>query len=517
MMTGPRERLPFHELLDALEAWERDPSPANRRAVGRALGRMAAANGALGARLELDAPPLPRLQAACGTVRRRPGASSRLFRRALSVGGEQPLGTLWLDLPADRSAEDARLPPLAARAIETALDAAWSRARTRAVVRQLEALDEATRGIAGVLAVDRVLQLIVDLVRELAHCRYAALATVNDDGSIDHFVTSGLTRREAEAIGAPPRGRGLLGALIREGRLINIDELAGDPRAFGFPPHHPPMHSFLGVPLTVKGRNVGNLYLTDKIGDTRFGHDDEKLVVMFALHAAIAIDNARLHEQVQRLAVLEERQRISKDLHDGTIQSIYAVGLALENVPDVLDENPDEARTVVERAIEALNLTIRDIRNFIFGLRPELLEGAEIGEGLRALAEEFRINTLVDIEVEAPPGGVELLRPEQTAQLLQVTREALSNVARHARATRASIRLEVSPEAVHLSIADNGTGFDLRAEAAPGHQGLRNIAERTQDLGGVMEIDSAPGRGTTLRFRLPRLVPAARPSGRATV
>ncbi len=165
---------------------------------------------------------------------------------------------------------------------------------------------------------------------------------------------------------------------------------------------------------------------------------------MFALHAGIAIENARLHEQVQRLAIVEERERIGRDLHDGIIQSIYAVGLSLEDVPDLMEDEPDVARARVERAIDSLDQSIRDIRNFIFGLRPELLEQAGLVGGLAALADEFRVNSMVDVDVETY--GVEDvdLSPDQTGQLLSIAREALSNIARHSKATRGTVRVEAA-------------------------------------------------------------------------
>ena len=165
---------------------------------------------------------------------------------------------------------------------------------------------------------------------------------------------------------------------------------------------------------------------------------------MFALHAGIAIENARLHEQVQRLAIVEERERIGRDLHDGIIQSIYAVGLSLEDVPDLMEDEPDVARARVEHAIDSLDQSIRDIRNFIFGLRPELLEQAGLLGGLAALADEFRVNSMVDVDVETY--GVEDvdLSPDQTGQLLSIAREALSNIARHSKATRGTVSVEAS-------------------------------------------------------------------------
>ena len=174
-----------------------------------------------------------------------------------------------------------------------------------------------------------------------------------------------------------------------------------DAHRYGFPPNHPPMTTFLGVPVDVKGRSVGNLYLTNKDGGAPFTEGDQDLVEAFARHAGIAIENARLHEQVRGLAVRDERVRISQDLHDGIIQNLYGLGLSLEDVPDLITEDQAEVVRRVERAIVSLHDTIGDIRNFIFDLRPDLLEGLSLAAGLSALADEYRHNTMIDIEVRA--------------------------------------------------------------------------------------------------------------------
>jgi GAF domain-containing protein len=201
---------------------------------------------------------------------------------------------------------------------------------------QLEALVDATREIASILELEPVLQLIVDRVRGLVGADYAALGIADAAGRMDRFITSGISQADRAHIGALPRGRGLLGLIIREGRSYRIADIARHADSSGFPPHHPPMRSFLGVPIQVRGRSIGNLYLTDKQGDPEFAEADLLLVEMFALRAGIAIENARLHEQVQRLAIVEERERISRDLHDGIIQAIYGVALSLEDVPSMM-------------------------------------------------------------------------------------------------------------------------------------------------------------------------------------
>jgi signal transduction histidine kinase len=367
----------------------------------------------------------------------------------------------------------------------------------------VDALDAATRAIAGVLSVDQVLQVIVDRVRPLVDARYAALGTVGASGSIDRFITSGIDDEARARIGPLPRGHGLLGLIITENRPFRIPDIATDPRRYGFPPNHPEMHSFLGVPVTVKGRSVGNLYLTEKQTAAGFTEQDQRLVQTFALHAGIAIENARLHEQVQRLAVVDERERIGKDLHDGIIQSIYAVSLSLEDLPELMAEDRSEAVARVERAIDALHLTIRDIRNFIFGLGPELLEGNTLVGGLVGLAEEFRHNTLMEIDLQGVDHTVPELSPGRSAELLAIAREALSNVARHARASQLSITLGSDGPELRLIVADNGIGLTTPRPQGRGHRGLTNMAARAERLGGRLVVDSELGAGTRVMVEVP--------------
>ena len=366
-----------------------------------------------------------------------------------------------------------------------------------------DALDAATRAIAGVLDVEAVLQVIVDEVRPLVGARYAALGIVDGDGVMERFITSGIDLETRLAIGDLPHGKGLLAALIREGRSIRIPDIALDDRRYGFPPNHPPMTSFLGVPVTLQGRPIGNLYLTDKGGAQVFSAEDQAIVETFARHAAIAIDNARLHDQVRRLAIVDERERISTDLHDGIIQSLYAVGLSLEDVPDLMDEDPDEVVRRVERAIDSLHLTIRDIRNFIFGLRPELLGGTTLVDGLAAVAEEARHHTVVDLEIELA-GLSDDPDPDATPHVLAIVSEALSNVARHAAAGQAWLVATTDPDgATTVTIRDDGRGFDPGAGAALGHQGLANMRSRAAAIGATLTIAAASGDGTVVRLVLP--------------
>lgn len=369
----------------------------------------------------------------------------------------------------------------------------------------LRALDAATRAIAAELDLDRVLQLIADSVRGLVSARYAALGIIGPDGRIERFITSGITAAERTAIGPLPEGHGLLGTIIRDGVTLRIPDIARHPDTYGFPPHHPPMRSLLGVPVRIEGQPTGNFYLTEKQGAAEFSSDDEALVELFALHAAIAIQHARLHQRVRDLALVDERLRISRDLHDGIIQAIYAVSLSLEDVPELLATNqaPD-AVDRVDRAIERLHTTISDIRRFITGLGSGAM-GPPLRQSLENLAFELHGETDVDLRLELADAddASGLLTPEEEHELVQIAREALSNVARHSGAAHATMALHRDDRSIVLTVEDDGRGFDPKHRRGPGHFGLANLRDRAAAVGGTTRIESAPGRGTRIIVRLP--------------
>lgn len=374
--------------------------------------------------------------------------------------------------------------------------------------RERDALDTAVRSIAGVLDLDQVLQLIVDRVRELADGEYAALGIIGPGKTLERFVTSGVDEAQRRRIGALPSGRGLLGVIIRESRSLRIADLATDGRRSGFPPNHPEMHSFLGVPIRIRDRAIGNFYLTNKRGAAEFSEDDQQLVERFALHAAIAIDTARLHAEVRRLAVVAERDRIGRDLHDGVIQRLYAVTLSLDDVAELMDEAPEEARDRVERSIEALQSAISDIRAFIYDLRPVLVSTGDLRQALLEMAEEAgQGGAEVTVEVD----GDALLPPVIVNELLALAREGLSNVARHAAASHAVVHLAVSDHAARLTITDDGRGFDLEAPRDRRHHGLANMQDRATALSGQLVVTSTAGEGTRVVADLPWPPPSATP------
>ena len=365
----------------------------------------------------------------------------------------------------------------------------------------LSSFNEAALAIAGELDSNKVLQLIVDRARELVHAHYAALGVPDQNGRLAKFIHSGMSADVVSRMPHLPRGEGLLGSIVKERQPIRINKITADPRSVGFPEGHPSMTSFLGVPVMGGGEVLGNLYLTDKIGAKGFSAADQRLVEMLAAHAAIAIQNANLYEQVERLAVLEERTRIGMDLHDGVIQSIYAVGLTLESARMVLPDEAEESAQLLDSAVSGLNDAIRDIRNFILDLRPRRFSG-DLQQGLARLVREFQANTMIPVSTTVPQ-QVEDLSTSKARAVFLTTQEALANIARHARAENVTLTLMRSDTAVTLVINDDGRGFDAQDESRQVGHGLANMQARAEGLSGTFRLRSAPGQGTTVTLRLP--------------
>jgi signal transduction histidine kinase len=366
----------------------------------------------------------------------------------------------------------------------------------------VQALSDAIGGIAGILTVEDVLQLIVDRVRGLVGAKYAALGILAEDRRrIERFITSGITPEQRRLLGDPPQGHGLLGLIIKEGRSLRITDIPAHPESYGFPPNHPPMTTLLGVPVRLKNRIIGNLYLTDKIDAQEFSDDDQRLVELFAAHAGVAIENARLHEAVQYLAVVDERERIGKDLHDGIIQSLYAISLSLEDVPELMADDANEAAGRVDRAIDNLNAAIADLRQFVVGLRPEHVDRTDFIGLLAMLADQVRRDGVVAVDLDLPAERVDL--PAHTrGEVLQIAREALSNTARHAGASTARVSLRRDDHALRLVLTDDGSGFDTSLDAPVGHHGLANMRDRAEALGGSLDLESDE-TGTTIIVMVP--------------
>jgi signal transduction histidine kinase len=377
---------------------------------------------------------------------------------------------------------------------------------------QLEALNMAGVSLVTELDLGVVLQKVVDLSKELVGTRYGALGVLNEDGNaFQQFITSGVTDEVRKEIGHPPKGLGLFRLLLDQGKSIQIDDIASHDNSVGMPAHHPEMRTMVGVPIKVKDKIIGNLYLADKIdpfqpeNDDMIMFDDEDLRIleMFATQAAIAIENARLYRQVQQLAVLEERQRFGMDLHDGVIQSIYAVGLMLEDIQRRVRSEPDEAKEVITDAIRSLNTAISDIRNYILDLRPQHFQGRNIVQGVEELARALRANTFMDVYVEIKDVHSQSFSPEQTVEILHIAQEALANVQKHAQATEVDISLRVEGRTMILEILDNGISIRPMDLQRTRGNGLNNMQDRAAALNGEIIISPRIEGGTQVKLSVP--------------
>ena len=543
---------------------------------------------------------------------------------------------------------------------------------------RLLALHRANLDLIKDISLDSLLKKIATIAKEQVAAEYAAVAVLDEKGRLLEFVPLGMTKKEIEKMPHKPKGLGILGALMDSDKPIRLSNIADDPRSVGFPKDHPYMRSFLGVPILTANNQLGQIYLTNKIGEDSFSEEDEQIIQMFAGYAAAAIQNARLydnlrerdvaltqrsedlallndiasalvptqgleeivsktlalvmdylnveageifllnektetlelklhrgeaaeafwtrsrfklgegfvgivaaenktlisedlskdmrylrpavveagfrqfaclpltsgdkmigvlgsakrgndpfddrsiqlltavgnwaglaiensrmHRDAQRLAVLEERNRIGMDMHDGVIQSIFGVGLGLENLRHLIDEDPNKAKDGVRVAIDGLNQAIRDLRTYILDLRPRNLGNENLFVGLRRLLTEYRVNTLAEAMITGKESDFAALREDYALTFFHIAQEALANTAKHAKAKRVSVNLWKTEERVMMEIEDNGKGFSIDKMSMTLGHGLSNMHTRIRSAGGEVEIITAPDEGTTIMAWLP--------------
>jgi signal transduction histidine kinase len=375
----------------------------------------------------------------------------------------------------------------------------------RVPYRSIDDPEKLQRLVAAILMIEADIELPVllrHLVEEacsLVEARFGALGVLNASRTaLDQFVTVGMSEDEERDIGASPTGRGVLGLLITDPKPLRLDNLRAHSDSYGYPPHHPPMDSFLGVPVRVRGEVYGNLYLTDKLGADAFSEQDEFMVEALALGAGAAIENYRLHATVHHLSMLEDRNRIARDLHDQVIQRIFAVGMSLQGASRI--DGPPEILNRVNAAIDDLDATIDHIRTAIFDL-----EGGVGDQGLRRSVLDLaaELTPLLGTRPEATfHGPVESGVPQRIVDhALAVLREALTNVSKHAQATRVRINVTVGSE-LRLEVIDNGVGGPLPPKDGAG-RGLNNLGSRAERLGGTFEVQRPDGGGTKVVWSVP--------------
>ena len=397
---------------------------------------------------------------------------------------------------------------------------------------RLQVLLRAALELTGEHDLEQLLERIVRAAADVSGARYAALGIYDGAGSIERFIHHGLDAATVARIGDLPRGRGLLGEVIVADGPIRLEDLAVDGRACGFPPNHPPMRTFLGVPVRLGNRRFGNLYLTEKAGNAVFDEEDERLVVTLAAFAAAAIEGAVLvsaererGEARSELAAARERERlgaemlaavigaqeterarVSRDLHDQIGQALTSVLLGLRLVETSLErEQPDlaDAQRRTAEVRELVSDALQDVRQLAFDLRPTVLDDVGLVAALRRLTGDLaaRHGFAVELHLDVSDEDARFASDVETV-VYRVVQEALTNVVRHADAARVDVTVAQDGGCLRAVVTDNGRGFDT--SAVEGRSlGLAGMRERASLAGGSVRVTSTRASGTTVLLEVP--------------
>lgn len=349
---------------------------------------------------------------------------------------------------------------------------------------------------------ESLLREIVDAAREITGARYAALGVLNDARTeLDQFVTVGIDDHQRQQIGKLPRGRGVLGVLIDNPQPLRLARVSDHPASFGFPAHHPPMDSFLGVPIVIAGEAWGNLYLTDK-NTGEFTEDDEAAAMTLAAWASIAIQNARsVREDRLRAAVQgaeQERKRWARELHDETLQSLAALNVGLSAG---LRQSDEGLREVVRESLANIQIEIANLRALISELRPAALDELGLHAALESLMVRTGAVADTQLELDFELGSGAKLSEELEVAIYRLVQESINNAVKHSAAPHIWVRVERNNGEVEVSVRDDGSGFD--PNAVSGGFGLVGMRERVALVNGEFDVMAAPGTGTTVTASLP--------------
>lgn len=422
-----------------------------------------------------------------------------------------------------RAAPGGALDPSIAEALaRLALIAGMGIASAR-VMERTSALVESGMIIGRGLDLDAVLRRVVESARRIVGARYAALGVLAPDHeSLSRFIWSGFDDATAMNIGQLPSGRGLLGKLITDPRALRVEHIGGHPASSGFPAGHPPMETFLGVPVSLGSQIFGNLYLTDRVGGP-FTEEDERIAITLAAQAAVAIANARAaadeRARLTESAALQaarqreqaaadghrgairaqeaERARVARELHDETGQVLTAVALELRALDRHLDAEGRDRLAGVRRTLASASESLRDLA---IGLRPSGLAEHGLESALERQADRLRAggDTNVDIAMAGLPPD---LPEEVEIAVFRVVQEALTNVQRHAHARNAGVLVTAKGDRIRVLVEDDGVGF---TPADPTDRlGLTGMRERIALIGGEVTVESSPGKGAVIVVEIP--------------
>lgn len=360
-------------------------------------------------------------------------------------------------------------------------------------LRRLAPLIAEAASVEGEVDLGRILRILVAEVQAATGAPYVALGVIGEHQVLSDFVYEGISKEQADKIGKLPSGHGVLGTVIRENQTIIVERISEHPDSIGFPEHHPPMEAFLGVPVSVGGDPFGNLYLTDK--ESGFTDEDIAAVEAISRVAGAAIQTARLQTRLRHMAVVEDRHRIARDLHDSVIQDIFAVGLSLQGLGARVEEQ--SVRDQLDSSIDTLDRTVNTLRRYVFELREDVVPATGLDDKIQALVA--RMGSAYPTKVELSVEPLESYPSDQ--ELVLLLTEALSNALRHADAAKITVDVTQEDEDIVVRINDDGIGFDPAAIEAG--MGLANMRARALGLDGTLEFDSEPGEGTTVTARIP--------------
>ncbi|MGH3910008.1 MAG: GAF domain-containing sensor histidine kinase, partial [Pseudonocardiaceae bacterium] len=345
-------------------------------------------------------------------------------------------------------------------------------------------------------------QTILTSARRLLDARYGALGVPDEDGSFEEFLADGVSEQQWRDIGPLPRQHGVLGVMLREANPVRLADIRRHPQFGWWPPAHPELADFLGMPITDGDEILGELFLANKNAPGGFTADDEELLSVLAAHAAIALVNARLHERSRELSIVEERNRIARELHDALTQKLFSLRLTTEAAASLVGRDAaraaEELATVRRLAAEATE----ELSSIVVGLRPPALAGDGLDVALRKQAE--LLDRVHGARVRFAGEAVPRLTEAGEEAAYRIAQEALHNALRHAQPTQVDIRLACQDGAVVLEVNDDGRGFDTGRSAQSARRfGLISMRERARTAGGNLVVTSRPGGGTAVRLEVP--------------
>jgi len=365
---------------------------------------------------------------------------------------------------------------------------------------ELREVSAAVLAVTSRLSARDVLRTILSAARRLLDAEYAALGVPDNRGSFAEFLAVGLTDAQWRAIGPVPRQHGLLGVLLSDPAPVRLADVRDDPRFAGWPAAHPELTSFLGMPIVDGDDILGELFLANKRGPEAFTADDEELLRLLAAHAAIALVNARLYERSRELSIVEERNRIARELHDAVTQKLFSLRLTADAAAGLLDRDPVRAGRELETVRRLAAEAAAELRAVVVGMRPADLAGDGLDAALRKQAELLDRVHPADVRFVGRPVP-RLLPPEREEAVYRIAQEALHNALRHGSPRTVTVDLANGAGAVALTVTDDGAGFD--PAAARRTLGLASMRERARAAGGRLEVQSRPGGGTTVRLTVP--------------